>query len=86
MASYCIMTVIELTKPKSEATPISRDLKIRKGDKFECIEDVIMDDGEIAYRKGGVYVSERDSCITDLQGCDIHIWETDWPEYFKRIN
>lgn len=90
MASYCIMTVMELENAK----PIGVDMqgnKICKCDKFECIQDVVMDDGSVAYRKGKVYNSERDGCITDDEHDTNHGWsifendKENWWHYFKRI-
>lgn len=78
MASYCIMTIMELSGNELRPT-------IHKGDKFKCIKDVMMDDGEIAYRENGVYVSELNDCITDLGGVVNHYWEDNWKKYFKRI-
>lgn len=80
MASYCIMTVMEL-----KCSP--EDLKIRKGDRFECIKTVIMNDGEVAYQKGYAYISEMEDCITDKTGCIEHRWngKLEWQTYFKRI-
>ena len=82
MASYCIMTVMELENTKV----------IRKGEKFECIKDVIMDDDELAYIKGEIYLSEANGCITDAQVNTKHQWVDefgirceDWQKYFKRI-
>ena len=82
MASYCIMTVMELEDAK----------KIRKGEKFECIQDVIIDDDELAYKKGEIYTSEHSDCITDKVGNTEHYWEDgfgikcdDWRNYFKRV-
>lgn len=82
MASYCIMAVMEL-----ESTKV-----IRRGEKFECIKDVIMDDGDLAYMNGEIYLSEANDCITDAQGNTKHQWVDgcgirceDWQEYFKRI-
>ena len=65
--------------------------KIRKGDKFECTQSVVMDDGSVAYIKGKAYVSESDDCITDETREDYHYWNAQEPEkenwwhYFKRI-
>lgn len=106
MASYCIMTVMELENAK----PIGLDMQgnivlardvvmgdyiadkyIRKGDVFECIQHVVMDDGEVLYRKGKAYASEIDGCITDEQHDERHEWniqeddEENWWHYFKRI-
>ena len=67
------------------------DKQIRKGDVFECIEHVIMDDGEVLYRKGKAYASEIDGCITDEQHDENHEWniqeddEENWWHYFRRI-
>ena len=104
MASYCIMTVMELENAK----PIGLDMQgniikrgdvvfpnlnkqIRKGDVFECIQHVFMDDGSVAYRKGKAYASEKDGCITDEKHEESHYWniqedaEDNWWHYFKRI-
>lgn len=109
MASYCIMTVMELKnedKLSNDAimrclereegvvndTPIrEQDKKIRKGDMFECIEHVVMYDGEVAYRRGKAYASEIDGCITDEKHSKNHEWniqeddKENWWHYFKRI-
>lgn len=67
------------------------DKQIRKGDVFECIEHVIMHDGEVAYRKGKAYASEIDGCITDEKHSENHEWsiqeddEDNWWKYFRRI-
>ena len=49
---------------------------IKKGDKFKCIRDVIMDDDpkSIAYTSDKIYISEVDECITDNQGLVYHHW------------
>ena len=95
MASYCIMTVMELeneNKLSNNDTPIrEQDKQIRKGDVFECIQHIVMDDGEVLYRKGKAYASEIDGCITDEQHDERHEWniqeddEENWWHYFKRI-
>lgn len=103
MASYCIMTLIEMRgenqspigyDPVEEVdnliSSIKDDKKIRKGDMFECIEDVIMDDGEVSYVKGKVYASEVNGCITDEQHCKNHHWDCEaeydcWYNCFKRL-
>lgn len=67
------------------------DKKIRKGDVFECIQHVVMDDGNVAYVKGKKYVSEKDGCITNDEHDENHEWriqedgEDNWLHYFKRI-
>lgn len=66
--------------------------KISKGDVFECIQHVVMDDGEVLYRKGKAYASEKDGCITDDNHDENHEWNVqddddkeNWWHYFKRI-
>jgi hypothetical protein len=56
------------------------------GDKFLCIQDVRMiDDGELVYKKGEFYQSEKEGCITDLANRKDHYWEeTDWTLFFIR--
>ena len=64
------------------------EYKIKKGDRFICLEDYIMDDDRIAYTKGNVYKSELDNRITDddfdiqheMQG------QIDFFEYFKLLS
>lgn len=103
MAAYSIMTLMEMKRenlspvgydPIEEVdnliTSIKDDKQIRKGDMFECIKDVVMDDGEFFYIKGKVYASEFNGCITDEQECEFHHWDGCgdtgcWWDYFKRI-
>ncbi len=76
---------------------------VRKNDKFLCINDVVMEDDDgvvygIVYRKGRVYKSENDKCITDDDGDYLHKWEDCkyfgnrkdcedcWKKYFKKIS
>lgn len=67
-------------------------MEIKKGQKFLCINTVIMinGDGEIAYLKGEVYFSENDNCITDIQGDKHHGWNNlgsdKWTQFFEVIN
>lgn len=67
------------------------DKKIHKGDVFECIQHVVMEDGEVLYRKNKAYASEKDGCITDENHDELHEWniqendEENWWHYFKRI-
>jgi hypothetical protein len=100
MASYCIMTVMELENVKPIGVNMQRDVlmreyitdkQIRKGDVFECIQHVVMEDGSVAYIKGKAYASEKDGCITDEQHNENHEWniqeddEENWWHYLKRI-
>ena len=106
MASYCIMTVMELENSRKVSAEFSivipddapilamvreEDKKIRKGDVFECIQHVVLDDGSVAYIKGKAYASEKDGCITNENHDENHGWniqddeEDNWWRYFKRI-
>jgi len=63
------------------------EYKIKKGDKFLCLENYVMDDDRIAYTRDKIYLSELDNKITDndfdiqheMQGQD------DFFEYFKLL-
>ena len=62
---------------------------IKKGDKFKCIKDVIMDNdpNDIAYTKGKIYISESDKCITDNQGYVSHCWNNGREQqYFIKLS
>lgn len=50
---------------------------IKKGDKFKCIRDVIMDNdpNDIAYYAGNIYISELNGCITDERRAKTHCWD-----------
>lgn len=58
----------------------------QKGDSYLCIKDAWMeDDGELVYKKGEFYKSEKNLCITDEAGRVDHYWDTtDWTSYFIR--
>ena len=61
---------------------------IKKGDKFECIKDVIMDNNpkDIAYTSGKIYISELNGCITDDQNKVNHYWSNEESEqYFIKL-
>lgn len=61
---------------------------IKKGDKFECIKDVIMDNNpkDIAYTSGKIYISELDGYITDNQNKVNHYWSNEESEqYFIKL-
>lgn len=61
---------------------------IKKGDKFKCIKDVIMDNdpNDIAYTKGKIYISERDECITDNKDYVSHYWNNKSEQYFIKLS
>lgn len=71
MASYCIMTVMEF-QTQNETFEL---YDIKKGNSFVCIQDVIMEDDTLVYKKGSVYTSEKDGCITDEDGDIDHHWD-----------
>lgn len=100
MASYCIMTVMELDNEskltndaimrcieREEGIATSKeDKKIRKGDKFECLKyHAAGEDDKIIFTRGKSYVSESDGCITDDTGTQTDWSKFDWWHYFKRI-
>lgn len=60
---------------------------IRKGDRFLCKKDYVMEDDSIAYVRGKVYLAESDRYLTDESGSDLHRMndETDFYEHFARI-
>lgn len=62
---------------------------IKKGDEFECIKPVIMDDNplDVVYTEGELYISEYDGCITDNQNNKSHYWnDKEVAIYFKKVN
>lgn len=64
---------------------MKESFKIEKGDAFTCIKDVVMNDGFIAYKKGGYYTSEFDYCITDENHDKEHYWldKREFEEHFE---
>lgn len=63
------------------------EYKIKKGDKFLCLEDYEMDDERISYTKGKIYQSDLDGRITDNEFDVMHEMEgqNDFFEYFELI-
>ena len=63
------------------------EYKIKKGDRFLCLENYIMDDDRIAYTKGKTYFSELDGKITDNEFDVMHEMggQNDFFEYFKLV-
>ncbi len=61
--------------------------KIKKGDRFLCLEDYVMDDERIAYSKGKIYKSDLDGRITDNEFDVLHEMEgqNDFFEYFELV-
>ena len=63
------------------------EYKIKKGDRFLCLEDYEMDDERIAYTKGKIYLSEINGRITDNEFDTLHEMEgqNDFFEYFELV-
>ena len=57
---------------------------IEKGDKFKCIKTYKMEDGEVAYIKGKIYLSELKDCITDEQ-LDVNHYMDNLVEFFEHL-
>lgn len=63
--------------------------EIKKGDKFLCTKNFVMQDQTVAYYEGKEYLSENDDCLTDEDGDDWHFMGGDDPsfdEHFKLLN
>ena len=65
--------------------------EIKTGDKFVCIKKVIMQDTrQLVYKKGFIYRSDTDCCITD-EGHEVyHYWRQlkhnkDFKKHFIKI-
>ena len=42
--------------------------------------------GELAYKNGEIYRSQKEGCITDIFGCIDHHWvNISWENYFKKL-
>lgn len=62
-------------------------MEIKKGMKFRCIKTVVMESGETAYVKGGIYMSHKDNRITDIQFDKEHIWKIcNYGDFFVPFN
>ena len=62
---------------------------MKKGEKYKCIEDVVMTNGYVAYIKGKTYLCEQDNCLTNEEGDTEHYWgDTFWNgvQYFVLEN
>ena len=66
-------------------------IKIKRGDTFKCVEDVISEDGSntVLYKKDKVYISDIDGCITSEEENTQEEWDSpiDYPDFlthFKR--
>ncbi len=65
-------------------------MKVNKGKQYKCIKTAVMENGEIAYIKGNVYLSQRDGNITDERGLITHKWpdclSDEIEEYFEEYD
>lgn len=55
---------------------MEKKMEIRKGMRFLCTKDVVMN-GTLElfyYKEGCIYLSEVEGCITDEVGDDFHVW------------
>ena len=60
-------------------------MKIKKGLKYVCIKEVVMDTGQIEYYKGVIYNSDVKNCITDESGQFYHKWSKQVKKYFVEL-
>lgn len=60
---------------------------LKKRQRFMCIKNYIMDDGEIAYYEGVEYISEKTGCLTDNQNDRFHKMDLNdkFNEHFEQI-
>lgn len=66
---------------KKRTELINNSLKIKRGDTFRCIKDVISEDSSTRYKKGKIYISDIDGCITNEKGDTWESWFTYRPEF-----
>jgi len=60
---------------------------MKKGEKYECIKTVVMEEGDIDYVKGNIYLCEEDGCLTDEDGDTGHSWSgLATNRHFKKID
>lgn len=57
-------------------------MEIIKGNRYVCIKEVISIGGKVEYKKGEIYLSERDSCITDELGDKYNSWPNNTEKHF----
>lgn len=54
---------------------MGKKMEIKKGMKFLCTKDVVMNSTlELLYKEGCIYLSEAEDCITDEEGDVSHVW------------
>lgn len=72
---------------KEESPKKEKFFPLKKGDKFLCKEDFVMDDGRVEYTKDKIYISEIDDCVTNNSG-NVHHAHTELgnlQEYLTKI-
>lgn len=65
-------------------------LKKTIGFRFLCIREVVFGLDDVKYKKGKIYKSEIDGCITNEDGEKNHEWieypeDTEWKNVFRII-
>ena len=66
---------LSMTDCDGNGKALSMTVDIKKGDRYLCVCNVVMNDtNELAYIKGRVYTSELDGCLTDEEGIVKHWW------------
>ena len=60
------------------------------GIRFLCIQEVVFGRCDVKYRKGKIYKSEVEGCITNEDGCKDHEWieypgDIEWRNVFRII-
>lgn len=65
---------------------------MKKGDKFLCTQDAVVDEFEIIFQKGKLYISEENGTLPNIYGDNDPEWQDKskwgwyWPKYFKQIH
>ena len=61
---------------------------LKKGEKYECIVDYVMEDGDVAYKAGNIYEMVSDVDLKDEEGYERHRMseERDFFIHFKKIS
>lgn len=60
-------------------------MKIKKGDKFKCVKDYIMDDNSVAFTIGKKYKSLKDDTLPSFDKFHDLKDETNLNKYFKKV-
>ena len=65
-------------------------LKKTIGFRFLCIREVVFGLDDVKYKKGKIYKSEIEGCITNEDRCKDHVWfeypgDIEWRDVFRII-